>query len=247
MLHQEWRDCVFLHWSFDPPTLLPHIPRGFELDTHAGRAWASLIAFRIRYMRAGPLPPIPGLSSALESHLRIYVRGPDGRRGIWMVSLDIDPAAAAAAGRFGFALPYWWADMEVSREADAARYRVRRRGGRGARLDLEVGIGDGLEPASLSEEDHFLTARWVLYGGAGRMRTAILTEHPRWAFRRADIRRLENNVLQVDGLPPVGPPERMHFSDGVDARLGWPQPILVGSGRALSAESRSRSRRWESA
>ena len=237
MLYQEWRDCSFLHWSFGPPALRPHIPAGFELDVHEGRAWASLISFRIRYMRAGPLPPIPGLSSALESHLRIYVRGPDGRRGIWMVSLDIDPPAAAAAGRFGFALPYWWADMEVSRAQDSASYTVRRRGGRAARLELELGLGRPLRSSSLTELDHFLTARWVLYGGAGRLRTAILTQHPRWVFRRVEIRRLEQHVLPVDGLPTVGAPERVHFSDGVDARLGWPQPLLVRKEGDVSSKS----------
>ena len=237
MLYQEWRDCSFLHWSFDPAALRPHIPRGFELDLHAGRAWASLISFRIRWMRARPLPPIPGLSSALESHLRIYVRGPDGRSGIWMVSLDIDPLPAAAAGRFGFALPYWWADMDVSREGDRAHYIVRRRGGRGARLELELGLGEPLQPSSLGELDHFLTARWVLYGGAARLRTAILTEHPRWSFRRVDVRRLEQNVLPVDGLPPVGTPDRVHFSDGLDARLAWPKPILVRESRDVPSKS----------
>ena len=237
MLYQEWRDCSFLHWSFEPLALQPHIPPGFDLDLHEGRSWASLISFRIGYMRAGPLPPVPGLSSALESHLRIYVRGPDGRRGIWMVSLDIDPVAAAMAGRFGFALPYWWADMAVSRTADASRYRVRRRGGRGARLDLHLAIGEPLQASSLSELDHFLTARWVLYGGAGRVRTAILTQHPRWKFRTVEIARLEQNVLRVDGLPVVGAPERVHFSDGVDARLGWPQPLLARKERDVSSKS----------
>jgi uncharacterized protein YqjF (DUF2071 family) len=237
MLYQEWRDCSFLHWSFEPAALRPHIPRGFELDLHGGRAWASLISFRIRYMRAGPLPPIPGLSSALESHLRIYVQGPDGRRGIWMVSLDIDPLAAAAAGRFGFALPYWWGDMEVDRQADSVRYMVRRRGGRAARLDLELALGETIDKSGLTELDHYLTARWVLYGGARRVRTAILTQHPRWTFRRVDVRRLEQNVLHVDGLPAVGAPEHAHFSDGVDARLGWPQPLLVRNRRDDSSIS----------
>lgn len=237
MLYQQWRDCSFLHWSFEPAALMPHIPRGFELDLHEGRAWASLISFRIRLMRAGPLPPVPGLASALESHLRVYVRGPDGRFGIWMVSLDIDPLAAAAAGRFGFALPYWWADMDVSRAPDLARYTVRRRGGRGARLELELGLGETVDPSALTDLDHFLTARWVLYGGAGPVRTAILTQHPRWVFRRVDVRSLEQNVLRVDGLPSVGAPDRVHFSDGVDARLGWPQPLLVRKDRDVSSKS----------
>ena len=227
MLLQAWRDCAFLHWSFEPSALLRSIPRGFELDTFDGRAWASLIAFRIPWMRAAPLPELPGLRTAVESHLRIYVRGPDGRRGIWMVSLDLAPLAGAALGRFAFALPYWWTSMQVRRRPDSARFHVRRRLSRPARLDLELEVGDPIPREALDERDHFLTARWVLYGGAGRVRTAILTQHPPWSFRRNSIRHLEQSVLEADGLPAVGAPELVHFSDGVNARLGWPQPLLV--------------------
>ncbi|HEV3474686.1 MAG TPA: DUF2071 domain-containing protein [Actinomycetota bacterium] len=235
MLYQAWRDCSFLHWPVDAAAVRRHIPRSFEVDTFEGRAWVSLISFRIDRMRMAGLPHVPGLVSALESHIRIYVRGSDGRRGIWMVSLDIDPLQAAVLGRFGFALPYWWADMEVSRAADSARYRVRRRAPGAGTLDLDLGLGQPVPETEVSPLEHFVTARWVLYGGVPSVRTAILTEHPRWVFRRATINRLEQTVTKVDGLPPLGDPAMVHFSEGVDARLGWPGPILRREGTSSAS------------
>jgi uncharacterized protein len=230
MLLQSWRECAFLHWSFEPEALRPHIPPGFRLDEHDGRAWVGLISFAMPHVRSGPMASLR-LPWAAESHLRTYVVGPDGRRGIWMLSLDIAPLRAALGGRFLFALPYWWAHMAVERRGSGVRYRVRRRApGRGA-LDLDLELGEVVEDEALGPLDHFLTARWVLYGGAGPVRTAMPTEHPRWGFRRATVRHLEQSLTRQAGLPPATREPLVHFSDGVDAAIAWPRPFVV-RGRA---------------
>ncbi len=230
MLLQAWRDVTFLHWPLDPAALRPLVPPAFEVQTAEGSAWISVIAFAMPRIRPGGMPPIPGIASANETHIRTYVRGPDGRAGIWMTSLGIDPLAAAIGGRIPFALPYWWADMDVEREGDVVRYRVRRRL-REARFDLDVRAGRPYEDAELSDLDHFLTARWVLYSGLGRVRAAILVEHPRWPLRRALVERLDQTLTRSDGilLPDRAP--LAHFSDGVDARLSWPRPFVGPRGR----------------
>lgn len=153
MLFQDWRDCSFIHWPYEPDAVIEHVPRGFELETYGGRAWVSLITFRIARMRPGGLPAIPGLSSAVESHLRTYVIGPNGRRGIWMLSLDIAPLAAAVLGR-AFALPYWWSKIHVSRQGAVVRNTVRRRLGGDARLQLGLKLGLAISHETLGDLDH---------------------------------------------------------------------------------------------
>lgn len=229
MLYQDWRDCAFLHWDYDPSLLERHVPRGFLVETFEQRAWVSLISFRISRMRPGFLPPIPGLESAIESHLRTYVQGPDGRRGIWMLSLDIAPMAAAVLGRL-FTLPYWWSSMDVRRRGKVARYAGRRRAPGRGRLRLEVELGDPIDDADLTELDHFLTARWVLYAGVSRFGAAYVTEHPRWRFLNASVRKLDQDLLREAGLPAPERPPTVHFSEGVDARLSWPRLFLTPSG-----------------
>jgi uncharacterized protein len=113
-----------------------------------------------------------------------------------MLSLDIAPLHAALAGRFLFGLPYWWAHIALDRQGPQVRYQVRRRApGRGG-LDLDLALGEVLQDEMPGPLDHFLTARWVLYGGTGPVRTAMPTEHPRWSFRRAWVRRLDQSMTR---------------------------------------------------
>jgi uncharacterized protein len=133
-------------------------------DLADGSAWVSSITFRMPMLRPSWLPPVPGLRLAIESHLRTYVVDPEGRRGIWMLSLDIDPIAAAAIGR-AFALPYWAARSTVERDRVSATYRSQRLfPGRG-RLELELDLGAELPDEDGNEMDEFLTSRWILYAG----------------------------------------------------------------------------------
>ncbi|MDQ4005982.1 MAG: DUF2071 domain-containing protein [Actinomycetota bacterium] len=227
MLYQSWRDCAFLHWDVDPDALRPLVPPSLEVEPFQGRAWVSQISFVISRMRPAGLPPIPGLAAAAESHVRTYVTGPDGRRGIWFLSLDIQPPAAALLGRVPFALPYWSSSVRIERSPDTARYRVRRGFPGKGHLDLSLRLAAPIPAAEETELDHFVTARWLLYSGVPGLRAALLAEHPRWTFRRAEVEQVDQNILDVGGLPRQGPPRLVHFSEGVDARLGWPRPLLA--------------------
>lgn len=230
MIFQAWRDVAFLHWPFDPEVVRPLIPSAFDVDTFRGKAWVSLISFSIPAMRARGLPPVPGLSSAAETHIRTYVRGPEGTRGVWFFSLDIDPLPAAILGRGLFLLPYWWARMSVSRDGDEVEYDLRRRSGKSGRFQLALELGSAYRPSDLRPLDHFLTARWALYLGVGPVRATALVEHPRWRFRRASVARLTQDLTVAQGLPTLDVAPVVHFSDGVDARIGVPRPFLARSG-----------------
>ena len=227
MLLQAWRQCSFLHWPVDPELLRARIPSQFEIETFDDRAWVSIISFQIARMRPGMLPPVPGFRSAAETHIRTYVTGPDGRRGIFFTSLDIDPPQAAFLGRFGFALPYWWSRISVEREGVAYRSRTRRRPPGKGSFELDLLVGEPVPEESLTDRDWFLTARWVLYNGLGPVRGAVYAEHPRWRFREATVTHLEQTLTAADGLPPLDGDPIVHFSDGVDARLSWPRPFIA--------------------
>jgi uncharacterized protein YqjF (DUF2071 family) len=224
MLTQEWRDVAFLHWPYRPEVVRPLVPSRLELDTFQDRAWVSAIAFRIPRMRPMALPPLPGMRSGAEAHLRTYVAGPDGRRGVWFLSLDIDPVMAAVLGRLGFLLPYWWARIRTRRTRDRAWYQVRRMPGGSTRLDLRLRPGEAR--TEVGPLDRFLTARWVMYLGVGPVSASVVVEHAPWPLRTAAVEGLEETMLARVGLPPPEVPPIVHFSDGVDARIGWPQPAV---------------------
>jgi uncharacterized protein len=222
MLHQEWRDCAFLHWRYAPDVLRPHVPAGFRLDIADGAAWVSLVTFGIPMMRPASLPPVPGLRAGAESHLRTYVVDREGRRGIWLLSLDIAPLPAAGIGRC-FLLPYWPAKASILHAGNRVTYRFERLFPPRTQLEMELEI-DGTE-AQVDELDRFLTSRWILYSGIGPATAAIFTEHPPWTFRSVSVQDLRQTMTASVGLPASATP-LVHFSSGVPARLSWPHPML---------------------
>ncbi len=228
MLYQSWRDCAFVHWRYEAAALRSDVPRSFEIETFDGSAWVGIISFRMPRMRPAMLPRIPGIGAAGETHIRTYVRGPDGRGGIWLFALHIDPLQAALAGRFGFVLPYWWTSMEVARGTADATYRVKGRPPKtNVGFELALGLGPPVPERDVGALDDFLTARWVLYSGLGPVRAAVAVDHGRWRFRRARLRRLHETITEDVGLPPPSEEPLVHFSDGVDARIAWPRPFLA--------------------
>jgi uncharacterized protein YqjF (DUF2071 family) len=86
-------------------------------------------------------------------------------------------------------------------------------------------VGQPLGQHEVTSFDHYLTARFVLFARyLGRVWYSR-AEHPPWPLRRATVQRLDDTLLSAAGLPaPVGEPV-VHFSDGVDVRVGLPHRV----------------------
>ena len=110
---QRWTSLTFLHWAYSPQQVRPLVPDGLELDLWEGRAWVGLTPFLLEGLRPPFTPAVPWLSRSPETNVRTYVRGPDGRLGIWFFSLDIGRLPAAIAGRVGYSLPYMWSSLTL--------------------------------------------------------------------------------------------------------------------------------------
>src|SRR2546430_14347972 len=102
------------------------LPAGLTVQTFDGTAWVGLIPFLMVGVRAPGVPALPWLSRFPETNVRTYVRGRDGRSGIWFFSLDATRLPAVVAGRSGFGLPYPWAAVSVRRSGAMIAYRSRR-------------------------------------------------------------------------------------------------------------------------
>jgi uncharacterized protein len=229
MLFQEWEDVVFVHWPCEPDALSPHVPDGLGLETFNGAAWLSLISFRIPRMHPMGLPPLPGLGSGTETHIRTYVEAADGRRGVWLLSVDFEPALGAAIARGVFWLPYWWSPHGVEKVGGRTRYLARRRWPADARVEVSVEPGGA---SRTTRRDHFLTARWFLFLRYGPLLLASPVEHPRWPLRSASLIALEETVTRRTGLPPPPEDPLVHYSSGVPARIGFPRIMPSRRGTA---------------
>lgn len=226
-MNHHWRHLTFLHWRYPAGLLQSRLPAGLQVETFDDAAWVGLIPFRMDRVRAPKLPPLPWLSRFPETNVRTYVRGPDGRTGIWFLSLDAARLPAVAVARVGYGLPYFWADMSVETTGNEVVYRARRRwpGPAGARCDARVEVGQPLTDEELTPLDHFLTARYRLYSTvAGRLVTAD-AEHPHWPLRRARLVELRQDLIQAAGLPAPDHDPIVHASAGVRVRIGMWRPV----------------------
>ena len=225
-MRMRWSTLTFLHWSYDADVVQTLLPPGLTVETYDDRAWVGLIPFE---MTVAPSvgPEVPWLSHFPETNVRTYVRADDGTTGIWFFSLDAGRLAAVTAARASWGLPYYWSAMHVERRVDRVGYRsARRRTPRPAVLSAYVDAAAPIPAAELTNFDHYLTARFVLFAQyLGRL-WYTRAEHPPWLLRRAVVHSVRGNLLEAAGLPPPTGDPVAHFSDGVEVRVGLPH--LVG-------------------
>ena len=223
VVQQSWRDVTFLHWRIGPEILAPHLPRALVPDVVDGSAWVSLTPFRVERFRVLGLPPVPVVSSFSETNLRTYVRDADGRDGLWFLSLDVSSTVNAAFGRL--AVPYHLARMSVTDDGQL-RYRCRRLVGPAAQHDIRIEVGEPLGAGHDGDVAASLSGRWRAFpGAAGRALAVVPVEHEPWPLCHARLVDIDESISAAAGLPEPAEEPLVHFSAGVDARLGPPRPI----------------------
>lgn len=221
---QRWERLTFLHWRFDPAAVQRLLPPHLEAETFDGAAWVGLVPFFMRVATRGG-HRAPWVSDFCETNVRTYVRDPEGRTGIWFLSLDAARAGAVIVARMTYRLPYFWSRMRIAERGGQIAYGCQRLwpNPRPATSRVRVEVGDRYNPDDLTERDHFLTARWMLFSVFGTRHLFARACHPPWTLHRARVLHCEDNLLAAAGLPaPQGEP-LTHYSPGVDVKIGWPE------------------------
>jgi uncharacterized protein YqjF (DUF2071 family) len=223
---QSWKHLLFAHWPVPVATLRPAVPDSLPIDTFDGQAWVAVTPFQVRALRLHGTPPVPLMSSFLETNVRTYVTL-EGKPGIYFFSLDAASKLAVASARRAYRLPYFPARMSIAHERDRIRYETRRDQADAPPADLVVeyeptGPRFTPEPGSL---EHWLTERYCLYTLDDR-RQVLRGEihHPAWRLRTA-VADLELNTMldQIDlGL---GAPALLHYAERQDVIFWWLSPV----------------------
>ncbi|PIM66110.1 hypothetical protein CTU88_44975, partial [Streptomyces sp. JV178] len=145
VLRAGWSTQAFVHWPFRPDQVQALLPEGLEVDTYEDTAWVSLTPFVMADVRTPGLPASTrGLPTFAETNLRTYVRTPDGRDGLWFLSLEVGCPLMLAARAFG--APYRLGRLRMSRDLTAVSYAGTRWSG-GASYRLVVRPGEPIRPA----------------------------------------------------------------------------------------------------
>ncbi len=224
VMRQRWERLTFLHWQFEPAAVQALLPDGLHADTFGGTAWVGLVPFFMRVSTAGGRRA-PWVSDFCETNVRTYVRDNDGRAGIWFFSLDAARLGAVAVARTAYNLPYYWSSMRVAERDGEIAYTSRRLppGSGAATSRARIRIGDRLGADELGERDHFLTARWILFSVLRTRRQLARACHQPWPLHRAEVLTCDDRLVAAAGLPqPSGEPP-VHYSPGVDVRIGRPE------------------------
>ena len=219
---QEWRDLVFLHWPAPADEARRLLPRGLVLDEFEGRAWISIVAFRLAGVRLGPLPPLGRFSNFLEVNLRTYVLL-RGEPAVYFIRMLADSRLAIAAARWLTPLPYRFAPLAACKNEDRWHWSVLADSADAPMLRSEVhtlGSAALLERRSL---DEWLLERYraaVVDRHGNHYRMAV--RHEPWQVQTVEMRELSVRWNSPWGEYLGGPPELAHFSPGVNA---WVEPI----------------------
>ena len=226
VMRQRWERLTFLHWPFEPVGVQRLLPGGLEIETYGGAAWVGLVPFYMRVATPGGRR-VPWVSNFCETNVRTYVRDRAGRSGIWFFSLEAARLGAVLTARATpYRLPYFWASMRLGERGTEVAYLSRRRwpGPRPAASRVRISVGAPIAAADVTEQEHFLTARWMLFSVTGGRPVSARACHRPWLLHRARAQVLDDHLLTAAGLPaPDGEP-LAHYSPGVDVAIGRPEP-----------------------
>lgn len=229
VMYHRWEMLAFLHWAYDPDVVRRLIPPPLTLETFDNMAWVGLVPFYMGVNAPG-IPRLRWLSNFCETNVRTYVRDELGNSGIWFFSLDAERFPAVAAARIGFRLPYMWSRMNLKVDAGIRTYTAVRRWptdpGEHVHSRVRIEVGRPFQPAELTDRDHFLTARWRLFsvgGASGKFRRFANAQHDPWPLYKAALHELDDDLVTAAGLPTPNGDPLVHYSPGVDVRIGKPQ------------------------
>jgi uncharacterized protein YqjF (DUF2071 family) len=225
VMGMRWADVTFLHWRYGAREVQRLLPVGLEVETFDGSAWVGLVPFAMT-VRPARGPAVPWASFFPETNVRTYVRGPDGRTGIWFLSLDAARLGAVLVARARYGLPYRWARMRVQRDGSGEGATLRYRSARRTRVSgravsaVDVSVGAPIARADVTNLEEFLTARFRLYSRVRGNVLAALAEHAPWPLYRADPTLVRDRLIESAGLPPGAGEPLALYSPGVEVRVG---------------------------
>ena len=221
LFDQDWRSVFFLHWAVDPAYVAPLLPRGTWPDVYDGATYVGLVPFRMVDAGLGRRHPTPYLGTFLECNVRLYSVDDEGRHGVVFRSLEATRWFTAMSARWGYALPYTWARMQVKQRGERWWWRSDRRYPRGGgSLRLTVDVGERVEPTDL---EVFYTARWGLHSTLAGRTVWTPNEHETWPLFAAHVLELQEDLVVRAGLRVPGEPtERALYSPGVHTTFGLP-------------------------
>lgn len=219
VMHQDWRNLLFMHWRIDESILRPHIPKSLHIDTYGKSAWIAMTPFTMSDIRAFPpfVPPVPGLDSMEELNVRTYVHH-KGVPGVWFFSLDANNRALVLGARTFFHLPYYSADIRMDGKYKL-KYRSKRRDEPAAAFKAEWSVGKALPQSQPGSREFFLTERYILYTEfEGELYRARIYHEP-WQLFAAELTTFSSSMLEPKQIPQPKTHPILHHAEEISVDI----------------------------
>ncbi|MEO8432499.1 MAG: DUF2071 domain-containing protein [Acidobacteriota bacterium] len=230
-LTAEWRHLALLTFEADPGVLRPFVPRGTELDTHAGRALVSLVGFRFLDTRVLGFR-IPFHRDFEEVNLRFYVRREtrgESRRGVTFIREIVPRRLIASVARLAYNEPYVALPMRSEISDRPRRVRYAWKSPAGWQSMSMSARGDPVAPEGGGEISFITDHEW----GYSRQRDGGTREyrvvHPLWRVATGAEPRVSGDLGVLYG-PALG---EIVARAAVSALLAEGSPVTVYRAGAL--------------
>ena len=220
----DWREVAMLHFEVAPEALQRLTP--FEIDRFEGRAFITLVSFRMADLRLRQLPACTRalfrpFTDSRFLNLRTYVKT-GGEAGIQFLAEWLSNRASVPLGPLAYGLPYRAGHLQRTEHNGRIHLRAtpwtRVRDGGRFEATLEAGAErTSCRPGSL---DEFLMERYTAFTVRGRRTRRFHIWHPPWSQARCRIERLETTLLERT-LPTLGPARFCMAHCCVDVRDVW--------------------------
>jgi uncharacterized protein len=203
-LTAEWLNLAMLNYHVDASMLLPHVPRGTELDFWNGRTFVSLVGFRFLKTKVFGVS-FPFHRNFDEINLRFYVKRREGnevRRGVVFIKEIVPRWAIAAAARAFYGEKYVSLPMSHEILADdqrriAVEYAWKSQG-RWNKMALQTS-GQPQLPQEGSEEQFITEHYWGYAAQKNGGCTEYRVDHPSWKVWKAQSSRFDGDAAHLYG------------------------------------------------
>ncbi|MEW4454601.1 DUF2071 domain-containing protein [Bremerella sp. JC817] len=214
---QQWRDLLFLHWPVPVEMLRPLVPSRLEIDCFDGQAYIGVVPFSMLGVRNASWPKWAGMNF-LETNVRTYVHY-QGRPGVYFLSLDAASRLAVWGARWLWSLPYYHAQMELTRRGDLIEYILQRQRSDG-RLKVRYQIGREIGPFDPDSIEFFFLERYLLFLEYRRRIYSGQVHHVPYPAREVSLLESDQSLTSCGGVRIyTTPPSFAHFSPGVDVEI----------------------------
>ena len=198
-LTANWQNLIMANYEVEPSLLAEFVPQGTDIDFHAGKCYASLVAFMFLDTRVLGLP-IPFHINFEEVNLRFYVKRetPDEiKRGVVFVKEIVPRRAIALVARTFYGEPYEaWKMAHTKSENEISYFWSKANSANSIKIEIGKNLG---VPAENSHGEFIIEHYWG-YTKRGANRTdEYKVEHPKWELFEVDYAEIDVDFGDIYG------------------------------------------------